>query len=135
MNREENKTFYYSYSAKQQEEIKAIRKKYAAPPELEDKMTQLRLLDQSVTQKATARALAAGVIGTLLLGFGMSLVMTDLGRILGALREFSMLFGIGIGLVGIALVCCAYPLYEKTVRKERQRIAPQILRLTDELMQ
>ena len=53
--------FNYTYSAKEQEEIKAIRKKYIAPEESEDKMTQLRRLDSSVTQKASTVALIFGI--------------------------------------------------------------------------
>lgn len=131
---ENKETFNYTYSAKEQDEIKAIRKKYAAPEEMEDKMAQLRRLDAGVTQKASVISLVFGVIGALILGFGMSLAMTDLGEILGSYREMAMLFGIIIGIVGIVLVSLAYPLYNRIVKKEREKIAPEIIRLTDELM-
>lgn len=131
---ENKETFNYTYSAKEQDEIKAIRKKYAAPEETEDKMAQLRRLDASVTQKAQAVSLVFGVIGALLLGIGMSLAMTDLGEILGSYREMAMLLGIVIGIVGIVLVSLAYPLYNRIVKKEREKIAPEIIRLTDELV-
>ena len=123
-----------TYSAKEQEEVKAIRKKYTAPEEKEDKMAQLRRLDASVTQKATAAALVFGIIGALLLGFGMSLAMTELSETLGALRSMAMLVGIAVGIIGIVLVCLAYPIYNRIVKKEREKIAPEIIRLTDELM-
>ncbi len=125
-------TFNYTYSAKQQEEINNIRKKYAAPEE--DKMEQLRKLDQSVTQRATTAALVVGISGALLLGLGMSLVMTNLSEILEFHQEIGMLIGIIVGVVGITLVCFAYPVYNRTLQKGRERIAPEILRLTDELM-
>jgi len=127
---EKNNTFQYTYSAEQQEEIRNIRKKYAAPEE--DKMAQLRKLDLRVTQKAQSCAIAMGVIGALILGTGMSLAMTKLAASLGSL---SMLIGIPVGLIGIVLVALAYPLYNRILKKERQRIAPEILRLTDELLQ
>lgn len=127
-----NEGFNYTYSAKEQEEIKAIRKKYAASEEAEDKMTQLRRLDASVNSKASAVALAVGIVGALLMGIGMSLVMTDIGAALGTV--LSMIIGISIGVVGIVLVCLAYPIYNRTLKKEREKIAPEILRLTDELM-
>lgn len=133
--KETKETFHYTYSAKQQEEIKNIRKKYA--PQEEDKMAQLRRLDAGVTQKATAWSLVVGIIGALILGLGMSLAMTDLGELLGTYwngHSVAMPVGITIGVVGIVLVCCAYPLYNRTVKKERERIAPEILRLTDELL-
>ena len=132
MDEKERKTFNYTYSAKRQEEIQEIRKKYLPPQE--DKMAQLRRLDAGVTQKATAYAVITGIIGTLILGFGMSLLMSELSEQFKFLGDFAMGTGIGIGLVGIAIVCCAYPLYKRTVKKERERIAPEILRLSDELM-
>ena len=131
---ENKETFNYTYSAKEQEEIKAIRKKYAVPQESEDKMAQLRRLDAAVTQKASALSLAFGIIGALIMGFGMSLAMTDLGNLLGPSRGMAMLLGVIIGVVGIVLVCVAYPLYNRVLKKEREKIAPEILRLTDELM-
>lgn len=127
-----NEGFNYTYSAKEQEEIKAIRKKYAASEESEDKMTQLRRLDASVYSKASAAALAVGIVGALIMGIGMSLVMTDIGAALGTV--LAMVIGISIGVVGIVLVCLAYPIYNRTLKKEREKIAPEILRLTDELM-
>ena len=127
-----NEGFNYTYSAKEQEEIKAIRKKYAASEEAEDKMTQLRRLDASVYSKASAAALVVGIVGALIMGIGMSLIMTDIGAVLGTV--LAMVIGIGIGVIGIVLVCLAYPIYNRTLKKEREKIAPEILRLTDELM-
>ena len=126
---EKNETFNYTYSAKQQKEIKNIRKKYAAPED--NKMEQLRKLDRQVTQKAQAWAIALGVVGALILGTGMSIAMTDLTGFLGGTAMF---IGIPVGLIGIVLVALAYPVYNRILKKERQRIAPEILRLTDELM-
>ena len=134
MENKEKETFNYTYSAKEQEEIKAIRKKYAVQEKTEDKMEQLRRLDAAVTQKATSVSLVFGVIGALILGMGMSLAMTDIGKIIGMLGGMAMLVGILIGIVGIVLVCMAYPIYNCIIKKEREKIAPEILRLTDELM-
>ena len=129
---ENKETFRFTYSAKEQEEIKNIRKKYATPAE--DKMEQLRKLDASVTGKATAAALVIGIIGALVLGLGMSLAMSEFSQILGAYQEVALLIGTMIGVVGIVLVCLAYPVYNRVIKKERRKIAPEILRLTDELM-
>ncbi len=125
-------TFNYTYSATQQEEIEKIRKKYL-PPE-EDKMEQLRRMDQRVTDKATMVSIIVGVIGALILGLGMSLAMTDLGVSLGMSGSLSLIIGIVIGLIGMAVLGCAYPLYNRTLIKEREKIAPEVIRLTDELM-
>ena len=126
----ENKEgFSFTYSAEQQKEIEAIRKKYL--PKDESKMEQLRRLHAIPTQKAQACAIALGVIGALIMGTGMSLAMTDIGAALGSL---SMVIGIVIGIVGMVLVALAYPLYNRVLKKQREKIAPEILRLTDELM-
>ena len=129
---ENKESFHYTYSAKEQEEIKNIRKKYVTPIEEEDKMAQLRRLDASVYSKATTASLIVGILGTLLLGTGMSLIMTDIGKMFGAF--LALVIGIGVGVVGIVLVSLAYPIYNHTLRKERKKVAPEILRLTDELM-
>ena len=129
---ENKESFNYTYSAKEQEEIKAIRKKYAAPEETEDKMAQLRRLDAGVYSKATTAALVVGIIGALIMGMGMSLIMAEIGAFLGTV--LAMIVGIVLGVIGIILVCLAYPLYNRALKKEREKIAPEILRLTDELM-
>lgn len=126
---DKKETFHYTYSARQQEEIRNIRKKYSAPEE--DKMEQLRKLDRRVTQKAQAWAIALGVIGALIMGAGMSLAMTELAGFLGGTAIF---IGIPVGLIGLVLAAMAYPAYNRILKKERQRIAPEILRLTDELL-
>ena len=126
---ENNDHFSFTYSAEQQKEIEAIRKKYL--PREEDKMEQLRKLHAIPTQKAQACSIALGVIGTLILGSGMSLFMTELGAALGGL---AMVIGILIGIVGMVLVALAYPLYSHVLKKEREKIAPEILRLSDELL-
>ena len=132
MENKEKETFNYTYSAKEQDEIKAIRKKYAVQEQTEDKMAQLRRLDAAVTQKATTVSLVFGIIGALIMGIGMSLVMTDIGNILGT--TLALVIGIITGIIGIILVCLAYPIYNRTLKKEREKIAPEIIRITDELM-
>ena len=132
-NKNDKETFSYTYSAKEQEEVKSIRKKYALTDE-EDKMAQLRRLDAGVTQKATTVSLVVGIIGALIMGLGMSLAMTDISEILGSYRDMGMLIGIIIGIIGIVIICLAYPLYNRVLKKEREKIAPEIIRLTDELM-
>ena len=121
---ENNQSFEYTYSAAQQQEIESIRSKYL--PREEDKMERLRKLHHSTTQKAQAWAITPCVIGT-----GMSLCLTDLAANLG---NMSMVLGILTGVAGLGMVALAYPLYNTVLKKERQRIAPEILRLTDELL-
>ncbi len=132
---EQKETFTYTYSAAQQEEIAAIRKKYEAdtqPPQA-DKMAELRRLDAAVTNKAMTVSLTVGILGALVMGAGMSLIMTDLGEILNLTSV--LIPGIIIGIVGMAGVIAAYPLYQIVLKKERAKAAPRILKLTEELSQ
>lgn len=125
-------SFKYTYSAKEQDEIKRIRQKYQSQEE--DSMTRLRKLDASATSKATVIALVLGIVGALILGMGMSLIMTDFAALLGMTGMTNMIVGIITGVSGIILAGLAYPVYSKVLKRERERIAPEILRLTDELM-
>ena len=133
-NNQEKSGFTYTYSAKEQAELKRIRDKYTAPTEVEDKMARLRRLDASVTNTAQAVALVFGIIGALILGFGMSLCMTDLGGILGSHKDMAMVIGILVGVFGGILASLAYPIYNAIVKAKRKKLAPEIIRLTDELM-
>lgn len=120
---EKSENFTYTYSAKQQEEVKQIRQKYV--PREEDKMEQLRRLDESATRKGTVIAIIVGVVGALVMGTGMSLVMV---------WSSYMVLGIIVGIVGMVGVALAFPLYTRITKKERERLAPEIKRLSDELL-
>lgn len=133
----ENKSengFSYSYSAREQEEIKRIRKKYAEDSARTDESSieRLRRLDASVTKKGTTVSLIVGTLGSILMGSGMSLVMTDLGAFLPEM--LSLFIGIAVGVVGIVGVALAYPIYKAITKKERERIAPEVFRISEELL-
>jgi len=117
-------TISYTYSASQQEEIKSIRKKYMPPQE--DKLALLRRLDEQATRKGTLVSMTVGVVSALVMGTGMSCVMVWGGA--------WFVPGILIGLAGMAGVACAWPLYSRITKKEREKAAPQILKLTEELL-
>ena len=116
-------SFYYTYSAKQQDEIQNIRKKYL--PKEQDKMEQLRKLDRNVTKKSSGIAIVLGVVGCLLLGIGMCCTLVWMGN--------WFVPGVVIGIIGIVAIGVAYPLYVYITKKEREKIAPLILKLTEEL--
>ena len=130
----ENNKFEFNYSAGEQAEVKRIREKYTAPTEEENKMARLRRLDASVTATAQTAAISMGTIGALVLGFGMSLIMTDLAQRLSLSPDLAMTIGIPVGLVGGIIASLAYPAYCSIVRVKRKKLAPEIIRLTDELM-
>ncbi len=126
---ENNEEFRFTYSAQQQKEVEAIRNQYL--PKEADKLEQLRRLHAIPTQKAQAASLAAGITGALIMGSGMSLAMTDIGAALGNL---ALVLGIIVGISGMVLAALAYPLYNRVLKSHRAKIAPEILRLSDELL-
>jgi len=115
--------FQYTYSAKQQEEIEAIRKKYL--PQEEDKMEMLKKLDRKAEKPGCIAALTMGIFGTLVLGIGMCCTMVWAEKLFYA--------GIIIGIAGMVIAAMAYPVYKKVTKKQREKIAAQILELADEL--
>ena len=120
---EQNCTYTYTYSAKRHEEVDNIRKKYL--PKEEDKMEQLRKLDQKSTERGRISAIIMGLISSLVLGIGMCCTM---------LWTNFFVVGIVIGIVGLAGLAFVYPLYTHIIAKDREKLAPQIIALSDELM-
>ena len=130
---ENNKeSFAYTYSAKERDEVRKIREKYV--PQVEDRMERLRRLDRLVTRRGTVLSLIVGIFGALIMGAGMSLAMTDLAAYVDIPENQAMLIGIIIGVVGMAIAAVAYPIYSAVTKHDRARIAPEIIRLTDELI-
>lgn len=122
---EQNKDiFEYIYSAEKQVEIEKIRNKYM--PKQEDKLVQLRKLDASVTKKGTIISVMLGVVGILAFGGAMSMILV-VGNSL-------LLPGVLLGVFRIVLMVVAYPIFSKVTEKERERIVPEILALTEELL-
>ncbi len=119
----ENK-FEYTYSASKNAEIEKIRKKYISQTPAESKLEEIRRLDSGVEAEGMAWSLAVGILGALILGVGMccTMVWTNL-----------FVIGIIVGIIGMIMCGCAYPIYKNTVKKKREEIAPQILKLANEL--
>ena len=122
---EKKETFQYTYSAERQEEIKTIREKYVPHPKEEDKMEQLRKLDGSVTRPGTIVSLAIGIVSTLLFGVGMCCFLVWDGQIIP---------GVICGVVGVIGMLVAPLLCSRITKKRREKLAPEILRLSEELM-
>ena len=111
-----NKLFEYTYLAKEQEEIEKIRLKYIEKEESK--------LDRDVTKPGTIWSLVVGIIGVLILGVGMCCIMVW--------AEKFFVLGIIVGIIGITVMVVAYPLYVRITKKQREKIAPIILELTEE---
>ena len=119
-------TFSYKYSAKENAEVQAIRKKYL--PKSESKLEELKRLDETVQASGMVESLCAGIGGALIFGLGLCLAMQVIGSGL-----VMMIIGVLIGIVGIAGMLVAYPVYRKVFSATKEKYAPRILELTAEL--
>ena len=119
-------TFIYKYSAKENAEVQAIRKKYL--PREESKFEELKRLDCMVQNSGTLESLCAGIGGTLIFGLGLCLAMQVIGS--GVLMTA---LGVLLGILGIGGMIVAYPIYRKVFTNAKTKYAPRILELTAEL--
>lgn len=115
--------FRYSYSAKQTEEVQAIRNKYLPHPE--SKLDELKRLDQYVHNAGMIQSLAVGILGCLVFGLGMCFALQVIGQ--------SVALGAFLGLWGIAAMISAYPVYRFYFRKAKETYCSRILELAAEL--
>ena len=92
----------------------------------------LKALDAKVKRPANVFAYIFGSISAIIMGSGMSLVMTDIGATLDI--ENTMVPGIIIGIVGMLLAIINYPIHKKMLASRRAKYADQIMKLSDEIM-
>ena len=95
-------------------------------------LDELRALDAEVKRPANIFAYTFGSVGAVVMGAGMSLVMSDIGSILGL--GASMVPGIVIGVVGMAMALATYPLYKRILAGRKQKYAAKILALSDKIV-
>ena len=120
----ENNTFSYTYSAKRNREVERIRRKYL-PPE-ENKFETLKKLDSRVQSAGLVESLCVGIVGALVFGIGMCF---GLGVFSGA-EMLSILFC----PLGGCMMLSAYPIYKRLLNKTKLDLTPEILRLSDEII-
>ena len=119
-------TFVYKYSAKENKEINEIRNKYL--PKTESKLEELRRLDLTVQNAGMVLSLSAGICGMLIFGLGMCLAMQVIGSGVVAIA-----LGVILGIVGSAIMISAYPIYKTLYKKTKEKLTPRILELANEL--
>ena len=110
--------------------VRKIRTQYTEKQHTE--LDALKALDAKVKRPANVFGYTYGSVGAIIMGTGMSLVMTDIGAVIGLTN--AMVPGIIIGVVGLAMALTTYPIYKKILNGRKKKYAPEILRLTDELM-
>ena len=92
----------------------------------------LRELDSKVKRPANAFAYTFGSISAVVMGAGMSLVMTDIGAIIGITS--ALVPGIAIGALGLGMALLTYPMYKRILNARKKKYAAEILTLSDNIM-
>ena len=121
----DKESFAFTYSAKQQSEIEKIRNKYIQKEE--SKMEKLIRLDKKAERPGRIASITLGIIGSLILGVGMCCTM-----VWNTSMEV-FIAGIVIGILGMVIAGTAYPTYKKVTKKERAKIADEMIALSNEL--
>ena len=111
--------------------VQKIRTQYTEKQHTE--LDELKALDARVKKPANVFAYTYGSVGAIVMGSGMSLVMTEIGTILGLTA--TMVPGIAIGVVGMGMSLTPYPIYKKILGSRKKKFAPQIMALSDKLLQ
>ena len=110
--------------------VQKIRSRYTAKETT--KLDELRALDKKVKRPAAIFAYIFGSIAAIVMGAGMSLVMTDVGSLVG--MTDSMIPGIAIGVIGMGLVLLNSPIYKGILGSRRNKYAGSILDLSDQII-
>ena len=92
----------------------------------------LRALDAKVKRPATVFGYVFGSISAIIMGAGMSLVMTDIGSAIGLAS--TLIPGIAIGVAGLAMALLTYPIYKGILNSRKRKYGGEILRISDEIM-
>ena len=110
--------------------VQKIRSQYTEREHTE--LDALKALDAKAKKPAKIFGYTYGSIGTIVMGAGMSLVMTDIGALLG--MTDTLLPGIVIGIVGLVMVLTTYPIYKRILNSRKKKYASKIMELSDRIM-
>ena len=110
--------------------VQKIRTQYTEKQHTE--LDELKELDAKVKRPANVFAYTYGSVSAIVMGSGMSLVMTEIGTIIGISN--AMLPGVVIGVVGMAMALSTYPIYKKILAARKKKFAPEILALSDKIV-
>ena len=110
--------------------VQKIRTQYTEKQHTE--LDELKELDAKVKRPANVFAYTYGSVSAVIMGAGMSLVMTDIGAIIGISN--AMLPGVVVGVVGMAMALSTYPIYKKILAARKKKYAPEILALSDKIV-
>ena len=95
-------------------------------------LDELKALDAKVKKPANTFGYTYGCVSAIVMGTGMSLVMTDIGRVVGLAS--AMVPGIAIGVVGLGMALSTYPIYKRILNSRKKKYAPEIMALSEKIM-
>lgn len=95
-------------------------------------LDELKALDTKVKRPANVFAYVYGSVSAIVMGAGMSLVMTDIGATIGL--ESTMITGIAIGVVGLGMALTSYPIYKRMLNTRKKKYASEIMKLSEQIM-
>ena len=110
--------------------VQKIRTQYTEKQHTE--LDELKTLDAKVKKPANVFGYTYGAVGAIVMGAGMSLVMTDIGAIIGLAA--TTVPGISVGVVGLGMVLTTYPIHKRILNNRKKKFAPQIMELSKKLM-
>ncbi len=110
--------------------VQKIRTQYTERQHTE--LDELKALDAKVKRPAGIFAYTYGSVSSIIMGAGMSLVMTDIGNVVGLAS--AMVPGIAIGVVGMGMALSTYPIYKSILNARKKKYAPEILKLSEKIM-
>ncbi len=110
--------------------VQKIRTQYTEKQYTE--LDELKALDAKVKRNAHVFAYTYGSVSAIVMGAGMSLVMTDIGAVIGLAG--TMVPGIAIGVVGMGMALSTYPIYKKILQSRKKKFAPEILALSEKIL-
>ena len=110
--------------------VEKIRSQYTEQEHTE--LEELKALDAKVKRPANVFGYTYGSLSALVMGSGMSLVMTDIGAKLGL--STIMVPGIAIGIVGMGMALTTYPIYKRMLNSRKKKYAPEIMAMSDKIM-
>ena len=110
--------------------VEKIRSQYTEQEHTE--LDELKELDTKVKKPARVFGYTYGSIGTIVMGAGMSLVMTDIGAMLGMTE--TLLPGIVVGVVGLGMVLTTYPICRRILNSRKKKYAGKIMELSERIM-
>ena len=111
--------------------VQKIRTQYTEKQHTE--LDELKALDAKVKRPANTFAYVFGSVGAIIMGAGMSLVMTDIGTRIGMAN--TIVPGIAVGVVGLVMALVNYPVHKSMLNARKKKYAQQILELSEKLVQ